>query len=103
MNRREALKQIGTASVLTLGATGIGSARSTEQFLPAKAEYLVTEVDGEARQFTPEEFERHPATPSLADVTLTSDCCYECCECCDACCADEVCCCGGDCGSCSSC
>ena len=103
MKRRQALKQIGTASLITVGATGFASARTTEEFAVSELEYITTQIDGETQKFTPEEFDRHPDTQSLSDVVLTSDCCYECCECCDECCADQVCCCGGDCGSCPGC
>jgi hypothetical protein len=103
MQRRQVLKQIGASSAVAVGATGFASAQATGRIDPADAEYLTTEVNGERQTLTPEEFDQHPDTQSLSDVELSSDCCYECCECCDACCYDELCCCGGNCGGCSSC
>lgn len=103
MQRRQILKQIGAASTAAVGATGFASAQHTGKIAPSEAEYLSIEINGERQRLTPEEFDQHPDTRALSDVELSSSCCYDCCECCDACCPDELCCCGGDCGSCPSC
>jgi hypothetical protein len=103
MKRRHVLKGLGTASALSLGATVFASPSSAETFAKSEIEYVTTEIDGETRQFTPEEFDRHPDTQSLSEVVFSSGCCFDCCECCAVCCAAEPCCCRGFCGTCLSC
>lgn len=94
MRRRDVLKSIGASSVAVLGATGLSTAERDEL-------YVVTEIDGESQQLTLEEFDQHPETKSLSEVSLQSSCSYECCECCELCCPDELCPCGGYCGYCN--
>lgn len=103
MKRRQVLKQLGAASILTIGATGFASARTADEFAKSEIAYITTEIDGETRRFTPEEFDRHPDTESLSDVVFTSGCCFDCCECCTLCCPVEPCCCTQLCGGCPSC
>lgn len=105
MKRRHVLKQIGAVSTVALGATGITAARTADDLQAAGMEYVVTEIDGESQQLSLEEFEQHPDTPSLSEVSVSPSSCpgYECCECCDACCYGELCPCAGNCGSCSGC
>lgn len=103
MRRRQLLKQIGVASTVALGATGIGSARTADE-IASELKYVTTEIDGETRRFTPEEFDRHPDTQSLVELSAdASICSYNCCECCNLCCPTEPCACAGDCGSCPGC
>lgn len=103
MKRRQVLKQFGTAGILTIGVTGVASASTVDEFAKSEFAYITTEVDGETRRFTPEEFDEHPDTESLSEVVFTSGCCFDCCECCAVCCAAEPCCCRQLCGTCLSC
>lgn len=94
MRRRQILKNVGAASVASVGAAGIVAGESDQQIAG-----VVANVNGERREFTPEEFDAHPETPALEDVT-TNSCSYECKECCDVCCPGELCAWGYTCGSC---
>lgn len=87
--------------MVAIGAAGSASAQPTDAISLSEAEYITTEVDGEVRDLTLEEFDQHPDTRSLSDVE--AQCGYECKECCDACCAGELCAWARRCGSCPGC
>lgn len=97
MRRRKLLQRIGVSGVAAVGTTGVVSAETE-----LRGNYLRTEIDGEMRTLTHEEFDAHPETRSLDDVKQQAPCAFECCECCSVYdCADDICDCIRECGSCS--
>lgn len=98
MRRRKLLKRVGAAGVAGMSAAGAASAQTVD---PEQIAGVRTTIDGEEVDLTPEEYEAHPETGSVSDVTQQA-CYYACKECCLACCTEE-CAYGYRCGSCSGC
>lgn len=95
MRRRTLLKRVAASGAAAAGVGGVASAQSSPE-----GNYVAVTIDGEQRTLTHEEYEAHPETGSLDDVTGDKACLYTCCECCHIYCPDRPCDCTEYCGDC---